>query len=52
MNSFEIFSQTSGAGVIQGARAEEVCQAAPSPPPAKKPDDRDIAGGALVLLIV
>ena len=49
MNPHEISSQTSDSGIIQAeARAEEV----PTPPPAKKPDDLDIAGGALELLII
>ena len=52
MNPYEISSQTSDSGVIQAeARAEEV-RIPPSPPPAKKPDDLDIAGGALELLII
>ena len=47
MNPHEISSQTIDSGVIQAeARAEEV------PTPAKKPDDQDIEGGALVLPII
>ena len=55
MKPHEISSQTSDSGIIQAeARAEEVPTppSPPSPPPAKKPDDLDIAGGALELLII